>query len=47
MGTLGSGNHYLEVQAVVEIFDAETVKSLYLKAVPGRFESKGFTRRQG
>ena len=22
MGTLGSGNHYLEVQAVVEIFDA-------------------------
>jgi tRNA-splicing ligase RtcB (3'-phosphate/5'-hydroxy nucleic acid ligase) len=24
MGTLGSGNHYLEVQQVVEIFDAET-----------------------
>jgi len=22
MGTLGSGNHYLDVQAVVEIFDA-------------------------
>jgi tRNA-splicing ligase RtcB len=22
MGTLGSGNHYLEVQAVAEIFDA-------------------------
>jgi tRNA-splicing ligase RtcB (3'-phosphate/5'-hydroxy nucleic acid ligase) len=24
MGTLGSGNHYLEVQAVAEIFDEET-----------------------
>jgi tRNA-splicing ligase RtcB len=24
MGTLGSGNHYLEVQQVVEIFDADT-----------------------
>ena len=24
MGTLGSGNHYLEVQAVAEIFDAKT-----------------------
>ena len=24
MGTLGSGNHYLEVQEVVEIFDADT-----------------------
>jgi tRNA-splicing ligase RtcB len=24
MGTLGSGNHYLEVQRVAEIFDAET-----------------------
>jgi len=24
MGTLGSGNHYLEVQAVAEIFDADT-----------------------
>ena len=24
MGTLGSGNHYLEVQAVVEIFDTKT-----------------------
>ena len=24
MGTLGSGNHYLEVQKVVEIYDAET-----------------------
>ena len=23
MGTLGSGNHYLEVQAVAEIFDAD------------------------
>jgi tRNA-splicing ligase RtcB len=29
MGTLGSGNHYLEVQAVAEIFDA---------AVAGAFE---------
>ncbi|HXZ46093.1 MAG TPA: RtcB family protein [Pseudolabrys sp.] len=27
MGTLGSGNHYLEVQAVAEIFDAEVAKS--------------------
>jgi len=26
MGTLGSGNHYLEVQAVVEIFDAKTAE---------------------
>jgi len=26
MGTLGSGNHYLEVQAVVEIFDASVAK---------------------
>jgi len=26
MGTLGSGNHYLEVQAVTEIFDADTAK---------------------
>ena len=26
MGTLGSGNHYLEVQAVAEIFDAEVAK---------------------
>jgi len=27
MGTLGSGNHYLEVQAVAEIFDANVAKS--------------------
>jgi tRNA-splicing ligase RtcB (3'-phosphate/5'-hydroxy nucleic acid ligase) len=27
MGTLGSGNHYLEVQAVVEIFDAATASA--------------------
>ena len=27
MGTLGSGNHYLEVQAVVEIFDAKVAGS--------------------
>lgn len=26
MGTLGSGNHYLEIQAVAEIFDPETAK---------------------
>jgi tRNA-splicing ligase RtcB len=26
MGTLGSGNHYLEVQAVAEIFDAKTAE---------------------
>ncbi|MDY6941806.1 MAG: RtcB family protein [Pseudomonadota bacterium] len=28
MGTLGSGNHYLEVQRVAEIFDAEAAKAL-------------------
>jgi tRNA-splicing ligase RtcB len=27
MGTLGSGNHYLEVQAVAEIFDADLAKT--------------------
>jgi tRNA-splicing ligase RtcB len=26
MGTLGSGNHYLEVQAIAEIFDADVAK---------------------
>jgi len=31
MGTLGSGNHYLEVQAVVEIFDATTAEVFGLK----------------
>jgi tRNA-splicing ligase RtcB len=31
MGTLGSGNHYLEVQAVAEIFDAEAAESFSLK----------------
>jgi tRNA-splicing ligase RtcB (3'-phosphate/5'-hydroxy nucleic acid ligase) len=30
MGTLGSGNHYLEVQAVVEIFDAEVAGTFEL-----------------
>jgi tRNA-splicing ligase RtcB len=30
MGTLGSGNHYLEVQAVVGIFDATTAKAFGL-----------------
>jgi len=30
MGTLGSGNHYLEVQHVVEIFDADAAKLLNL-----------------
>jgi tRNA-splicing ligase RtcB (3'-phosphate/5'-hydroxy nucleic acid ligase) len=30
MGTLGSGNHYLEVQAVAEIFDAAVAKSFAL-----------------
>ncbi len=30
MGTLGSGNHYLEVQAVAEIFDPETAKAFGL-----------------
>jgi tRNA-splicing ligase RtcB (3'-phosphate/5'-hydroxy nucleic acid ligase) len=31
MGTLGSGNHYLEVQAVVEIFDAKTAEVYALR----------------
>ncbi len=30
MGTLGSGNHYLEVQAVAEIFDADVAKAFGL-----------------
>jgi len=30
MGTLGSGNHYLEVQAVAEIFDSATAKAFEL-----------------
>jgi tRNA-splicing ligase RtcB (3'-phosphate/5'-hydroxy nucleic acid ligase) len=30
MGTLGSGNHYLELQAVSEIFDAEAAKAFGL-----------------
>ncbi len=30
MGTLGSGNHYLEVQAVAEIFDADVAKAFEL-----------------
>jgi tRNA-splicing ligase RtcB len=30
MGTLGSGNHYLEVQAVAEIFDADAAKAFGL-----------------
>jgi len=32
MGTLGSGNHYLEVQAVAEIFDVEVAKAFGLVA---------------
>jgi len=32
MGTLGSGNHYLEVQAVAEIFDAGVAESYGLAA---------------
>jgi tRNA-splicing ligase RtcB len=31
MGTLGSGNHYLEVQAVAEIFDRQTADAFGLK----------------
>jgi tRNA-splicing ligase RtcB len=31
MGTLGSGNHYLEVQAVAEIFDAAIAETFGLK----------------
>lgn len=30
MGTLGSGNHYLEVQAIAEIYDAAAAKALGL-----------------
>jgi tRNA-splicing ligase RtcB len=30
MGTLGSGNHYLEVQAVAEVFDAAAAKAYEL-----------------
>ena len=30
MGTLGSGNHYLEVQAIVEIYDAAVAKAFGL-----------------
>ncbi len=30
MGTLGSGNHYLEIQAVTEIFDAEAASAYEL-----------------
>ncbi|MCR4281737.1 MAG: RtcB family protein, partial [Bauldia sp.] len=32
MGTLGSGNHYLEVQAVAEIFDADAAEAFDLKS---------------
>jgi tRNA-splicing ligase RtcB len=31
MGTLGSGNHYLEVQEVAEIYDAEAAKAFGLR----------------
>ncbi len=31
MGTLGSGNHYLEVQAIREIYDAEAAEAFGLK----------------
>ena len=31
MGTLGSGNHYLEVQKVARVFDAETAQAFGLK----------------
>ncbi len=31
MGTLGSGNHYLEVQEVIEIFDSEAARAFGLK----------------
>jgi tRNA-splicing ligase RtcB len=31
MGTLGSGNHYLEVQAVAEIFDADAAAMMNLR----------------
>jgi len=31
MGTLGSGNHYLEVQEVIELFDADTADAFGLR----------------
>ena len=31
MGTLGSGNHYLEVQVVTDIYDAQAAKAMALK----------------
>jgi tRNA-splicing ligase RtcB len=31
MGTLGSGNHYLEVQRVAEVFDAEAARAFRLR----------------
>jgi tRNA-splicing ligase RtcB len=31
MGTLGSGNHYLEVQHVVELFDAQAADAFHLR----------------
>jgi tRNA-splicing ligase RtcB (3'-phosphate/5'-hydroxy nucleic acid ligase) len=31
MGTLGSGNHYLEVQHVAEIFDADAARAFGLE----------------
>ena len=31
MGTLGSGNHYLEVQEVTEIFDEEAANAFGLR----------------
>ena len=31
MGTLGSGNHYLEVQKVVQVFDAEAAQVMGLR----------------
>jgi tRNA-splicing ligase RtcB len=36
MGTLGSGNHYLEVQKVTEVYDAETAAAFGLR--PGQIK---------
>jgi RNA-splicing ligase RtcB len=33
MGTLGSGNHYLEIQAVAEIYDEAVAKAFGLAQV--------------
>ena len=38
MGTLGSGNHYLEVQQVVQVFDAEAADEANLARKVAKLE---------